>query len=177
MEIIYYVHGTTFDNESKLASGWNDVKLNEIGKEQAVNLGKNTPYEFDVLFSSDLVRAVNTAELAFPKFKTIADSRLRECDYGDFNGKDKKLVNYKEHINAPFSNGESLVEVERRMRDFLEFLKENYRNKRVGIVAHRAPQLALDVIINNVSWEEAIENDWRRSGNWAPGWKYVIEFK
>lgn len=174
MEIFYYVHGTTYDNESKSASGWNNVELNELGKEQAINLGKNTPFEFDILFSSDLVRAVNTAELAFPQFKAVADSRLRECDYGDFNGKDKSLVKYNEHIEEPFPGGESLLDVESRMRSFLEFLKENYRDKRVGIIAHRAPQLALDVIINKVSWDEAIENDWRKSENWAPGWKYVL---
>ena len=68
--------------------------LNELGKEQAVNLGKNTPYKFDVLFTSDLTRAMTSAKLAFPEFKSISDSKLRECNYGDFDGKDKSLVKY-----------------------------------------------------------------------------------
>ena len=55
--IIYYVHGTTYDNADKKCSGWKQVELNDLGKEQAINLGKNTPYDFDVLFTSDLVRA------------------------------------------------------------------------------------------------------------------------
>ena len=54
-KIIYYVHGTTYDNASKRCSGWKQVELNELGKEQAQNLAKNTPYKFDVLFSSDLI--------------------------------------------------------------------------------------------------------------------------
>lgn len=47
MEIMYFVHGTTFDNAEAKCSGWKQVELNELGKEQAIKLGKNTKYEFD----------------------------------------------------------------------------------------------------------------------------------
>ena len=174
MKIIYYVHGTTYDNASKCASGWKDVELNDLGKEQAVNLGKNTPYKFDILFTSDLIRAKESAKLAFPDFKSISDSRLRECNYGDFDGKNKSLVKYEEHIKEPFPNGESLKDVEIRVKDFINYIKENYPDKRVGIIAHRAPQLALEVITKNISWEDAINNDWRKTGDWQPGWEYEL---
>ena len=82
---------------------------------------------------------------------------------------------YEEHIDSPFPNGECLKDVEKRIRDFISFLKEKYNNKIVGIVAHRAPQLALEVITKNISWEEAIEKDWRKQKTWQPGWKYVID--
>ena len=36
---------------------------------------------------------------------------------------------------------------------------DNVEGKSVGIVAHRAPQLAFEVITKNISWEEANEND------------------
>ena len=174
MKIVYYVHGTTYDNASKCASGWKDVELNDLGKEQAINLGKNTPYTFDVLFTSDLERAKETAKLAFPELTSIPDSRLRECNYGDYDGKDKSLVKYEEHITEPFPNGESLLEVEKRVRDFLIFLKENYNDKTIGIIAHRAPQLAMEVITKNTTWEDAINNDWRKTGDWKPGWVYKL---
>ena len=58
--------------------------------------------------------------------------------------------------------------------EVVEFLKENYSGKTVGIVAHRAPQLALEVITKNTTWEEAINNDWRKTGAWQPGWEYII---
>lgn len=174
IEIIYFVHGTTYDNSESKCSGWKQVDLNELGKEQAINLGKNTNYDFDVLFTSDLIRAMNSAKLAWPEFDSIQDDRLRECNYGDYDGGDKKLVVYEEHIDNPFPNGESLRDVEKRIKDFIEFLKANYDNKRVGIVAHRAPQLALEVLTKNISWEEAIENDWRKQKAWRPGWKYTI---
>ena len=159
IEIIYYVHGTTYDNANKKCSGWNQVDLNDLGKEQAADLGKNTPYTFDILFTSDLIRAINTAKIAFPDFEFITDSRLRECNYGKYDGEDKSLVNYADHIDNPFPNGESLKDVEHRINEFIEFLKENYDGKTIGIIAHRAPQLALEVITKEISWEEAIEND------------------
>ena len=61
------------------------------------------------------------------------------------------------------------------MREFIEVLKENYSGKTVGIVAHRAPQLALEVITKKISWEQANANDWRKTKNWQPGWEYIIK--
>lgn len=173
--IIYYVHGTTYDNASKKCSGWKQVNLNELGKEQAINLGKNTTYKFDVLFTSDLNRAIDTAKLAFPEFEAISDKRLRECNYGDYDGKDKSFVVYEEHIDKAFPNGESLKDVENRIRDFLRYILDNYKGKTIGIIAHRAPQLAIEVITKHISWEKANKNDWRKTGNWQPGWIYILD--
>ena len=174
IQIIYFVHGTTFDNASSKCSGWKQVNLNEQGKEQAKRLGEITNYKFDALFTSDLIRAVDSANLAWPNLKKIQDKRLRECNYGDFDGKDKSLVKYEEHINKPFPNGESLIDVQNRIENFIEFLKQNYDNKTIGIVAHRAPQLALEVLTKNITWDEAIKNDWRKTKQWQPGWRYVV---
>ncbi len=174
--LIYFVHGTTYDNASKKCSGWKQVELNDLGKEQAVNLGKvNANIKFDVIFTSDLIRAIDSANIAFPNVPKIQDKRLRECNYGDLDGKDKHLIVYEEHVNIPFSNGESLKDVEKRIKSFVEDVLKNYKGKTIGIVAHRAPQLAFEVITKNISWEEAIECDWRNFGDWQPGWKYDID--
>ena len=37
MEIIYFVHGTTFDNATSKCSGWRQVELNDLGKQQAID--------------------------------------------------------------------------------------------------------------------------------------------
>ena len=99
---------------------------------------------------------------------------VRECNYGIYDGEDKKNVIYEEHIYEPFLNGESLLDVENRVRDFLIYIEENYQGKRVGIIAHRAPQLAIEVITKKISWEDAIKNDWRNTGDWHPGWEYKL---
>lgn len=174
-QLIYFVHGTTYDNASKKCSGWKQVELNDLGKEQAINLGKiNTNIKFDVIFTSDLIRAIDSAELAFPNVKKIQDKRLRECNYGDLDGGDKKLIAYEEHIDKKFPNGESLKDVEERVQDFINDISKEYNGKMIGIVAHRAPQLAFEVITKKISWEEAIRDDWRKTGDWKPGWKYYI---
>ena len=91
------------------------------------------------------------------------------------DSRDKSLVVYEEHIDKPFPNGESLRDVEKRIKDFISFLKENYEGKTIGIVAHRAPQLALEVLTRGISWEEANKNDWRKTNSWQPGWEYTIQ--
>lgn len=177
-KIIYFVHGTTTDNANKLCSGWKEAMLNDLGKEQAMNLGnisREREDNFDIIFTSDLKRAIESSNIAFPEMNKITDNRLRECNYGDLDGKHKSLVIYEGHINDPFPNGESLKDVEKRMRKFIEFIKENYKGKTIGIVAHRAPQLALEVITKGLTWEDAIDKDWRKTGDWMPGWYYVIE--
>lgn len=178
IKILYFVHGTTTDNQDKLCSGWSNAMLNDLGREQAINLGnvsRERKDAFDIMFTSDLKRAIESSKLAFPDVEKITDKRLRECNYGDLDGKHKSLVIYEEHVEDKFPNGESLIDVENRMREFVEFLKENYDGKTVGIVAHRAPQLALEVITKGISWDEANKNDWRKTGDWQPGWEYIIK--
>ena len=85
------------------------------------------------------------------------------------------MVVYEEHISDKFPNGESLIDVENRIRDFISFLKDNYDNTIIGIVVHHASQLAFEVITKGISWEEAIENDWRKTGDWQPGWEYIVK--
>ena len=78
-------------------------------------------------------------------------------------------------MDEPYPNGESYRDVERRVADFLGFLRENYDGKRVAIVAHQGPQLALEVLTKKRTWEQAIADDWRRTKSWQPGWEYVLD--
>lgn len=176
IQIIYFVHGTTYDNAMGKCSGWKQTELTDKGKERAIKLGEiRKDTHFDIIFTSDLIRAIDSANLAFPNVKKIQDRRLRECNYGDLDGEDKSLVVYEEHIETPFPNGESLKDVEKRIKDFIHFLKDNYEGKTLGIVAHRAPQLAFEVLTKDISWEEANKNDWRKTNSWQPGWEYIIK--
>ena len=176
IKIIYFVHGTTYDNASEKCSGWKQVELNDLGKEQAKNLGKITNnLNFDIIFTSDLIRAIKSADLAWPDKEKLQDSRLRECNYGEYDGESKKLVTYEEHIDERFPNGESLKDVQKRIAEFIEDIKERYEGKTIAIVAHRAPQLAFEVITKKLTWEEALEKDWRKTKSWQPGWEYILD--
>ena len=75
----------------------------------------------------------------------------------------------------PFPSGESLKDIEKRVANFIEYIKTEHEEKTIAIVAHRAPQLAIEVLTKNITWKEAIEKDWRKTKSWQPGWKYVID--
>lgn len=176
VKVIYFVHGTTYDNAEEKCSGWKQVELNDLGKSQAKNLGEVTKdLKFDAMFTSDLVRAIDSSNIAWPEYDKIQDKRLRECNYGDYDGESKKLVVYEEHIDNPFPNGESLKDVEKRIAEFIEYVKKEYDEKTIAIVAHRAPQLAFEVLTKNITWDEALKNDWRKNKAWQPGWEYIIK--
>lgn len=183
VNITYFVHGTTTDNERRVASGWKDPELSDEGKDQSIKLKDLIKKRrFDLVFCSDLKRAIDSAIITFGDgIQIIRDKRLREIDYGDLTRYDSRMVEALmiRHVEKPFLNGESYVDVENRVREFLDDLLKNYNTKRIAIVAHRATQLALEVILNNKSWEQAIKEDWRLKNpkEWKPGWDYKLRDK
>jgi broad specificity phosphatase PhoE len=180
VKITYFVHGTTTDNEKEISSGWKDVELSELGVKQSIALKEQTKNKkFDVVFCSDLQRAHNSAKLAWDGiYPIIPDARLRECNYGKLNGASSAIVEpmqEEECITNRFPEGESYEDVKARIADFLEFLKKNYDGKSVAIVAHKAPQLSLDVLIKGKTWKQALAEDWRKTKAWKPGWEYELK--
>jgi alpha-ribazole phosphatase/probable phosphoglycerate mutase len=178
VRITYFVHGTTTDNEREISSGWSDVELSELGVRQSVELKRKIKGKtFDVVFCSDLKRAVDSARLTFEgTAPIIPDARLRECNYGKYNGQPSSVVEpMQERMTTErFPEGESYEDVKARMADFLAFLKREYDGKRVAIVAHKAPQLALDVLLKGKTWAQAFAGDWRKTKSWQPGWEYEL---
>src|SRR3989338_2551417 len=219
INITYFVHGTTTDNKEDISSGWKDVGLSELGVRQSIELKENIKdKKFDVVFCSDLKRAVDSAKIVFEGAPIIADIRLRECNYGKFNGKSSLIVEpmQEKNITESFPEGESCEDVKNRIADFLEFLHQNYDGnprtqraeqsshdgnprtqraeqsshdgtprtqraeqsshdgKHVAIVSHKAPQLALDVLLHGKTWEQALAEDWRKTKAWRPGWEYTL---
>src|SRR3989338_8229710 len=159
IQITYFVHGTTTDNEQHISSGWKDVELSELGRKQSIELREQTKdRNFDVVFCSDLKRAHDSAKLAWEGvYQIIPDARLRECNYGALNGASSDIVEpmqEEECIEKPFPDGESYEDVKTRVSDFLKFLGQNYDGKHVAIVAHKTPQLAMDVLLKGKTWEE-----------------------
>jgi len=176
IKITYFVHGTTLDNEAGLSSGWKDVELSELGVQQSKELKDKIEDNFDVIFCSDLKRAVDSTKRTFgddPRIKI--DKRLRECNYGDLNGALSEQVEpLCEQIDKPLPNGESYKDVEKRISDFIDDLKKNHNGKHIAIVAHKAPQIILEVLLNGKTYEQAFLEDWRKTKSWRPGWTYEL---
>ena len=176
MKITYFVHSITKDNERGVASGWLEAELSEEGIKRIKKLsGLVSDTSFEAIFPSDLKRAIDSATIPFGKtHKIIPDKRLREANYGDLDGTPKTFKKQIRHyINTPYPNGESYQDVEKRMREFLEE-KEAEGWQHIAIFGHEATQLALEVICNGKTWEEAIDGDWGPTQNWQPGWIYTF---
>ncbi len=173
--IIFEAHGTTYDNEAHLSSGWNDVELSPLGMKQSGEMGdryKDT--NFDVIFTSDLQRANLSAKIGFVyrDFPIIADERLRECHYGELTQHPSKEVDSEKpkRITEPFPGGESYEQTGERMKSFLSDLLRDYDGTKAMIIGHRATQYGLDHWIKGLSYEEIIAAKW----SWQPGWTYEL---
>lgn len=176
IDLVFFAHGTSTDNEEHRSSGWHDCVLSTLGEQQTIKAREDLLFKsFDAYYSSDLIRARQTANILFPQKKIIFDTRLRECNYGQLNGTVGRQVIYEDHINQKFPQGESLLDVQARIESFLIDMLNINDGKRIAVVSHRAPQLALEVIIKKLSWEEVIFNDWRLKGEWQPGWLYKYD--
>jgi len=177
--IIFEPHATTLDNETRLASGWNDVQLSKLGIQQARDMGKRYALtDLDAIFTSDLERAYETARLAFPELeprKLHVDWRLRECDYGNLTQHSKEEIDNEkpQRIHTPFPNGESYEQTTKRMKSFLEDLLHFHDDEIILIIGHRATQYGLEHLVKNVPLHTTIAAPWK----WQPGWTYVLTEK
>ncbi|MGW6201431.1 histidine phosphatase family protein [Kribbella sp. NPDC055110] len=171
MKLIYETHATTIDNEQGVATGWLPGELSAAGREQARELGDRRR-GVDVVFSSDLRRAVQTVELSGLTVPHFQDWRLRECNYGELNGAPRDaLAPRVERVHTPFPGGQSYADVAELTRSFLADLKRWYDAATVLVVAHSANRWALDHLVGSgAPLAELIEEPF----DWRPGWVYGL---
>lgn len=173
--IIYEAHGTTYDNETHLSSGWYDVELSPLGIDQSKELGERyADKEIAAIFCSDLQRAYKTAEIAFSErnISIVRDKRLREVNYGDWTRKPSSEIepHRADHLDAPYPKGESYRQAIARAEECLKEVAAKYTNKTVMIVGHRAPLYALEHWAKGLPLEDVLRAEWK----WQPGWTYVL---
>jgi broad specificity phosphatase PhoE len=165
------VHAQTYHNAADLASGHYDVALTDYGRAhaQSVMRGRYADQPFDVVFTSDTQRAYDTACLMFADraIPILQDARLRECDYGDFEGRPRVEMERMRlsAICTPFPNGESYAQVAARMRHFLMQLAAERDGQRVMLVGHGATLWTLEHWLQGKSLAAVIgkfpERPWR----------------
>lgn len=143
-------HGQTDWNLLHRYQGLTDIPLNATGEQQAREANsKLKDFHFDAVYCSDLERAQTTARLAlkgiFPYEKIRFDRRLRERSFGIFEGgpydKDKMPREYVSAMEADperfrFPEGESLLDVEKRIRPFYDEILRKHPDETVLLVAH-----------------------------------------
>ena len=176
IELVYETHSTSTDNEQGFATGWLPGELSERGREQARELGRRRRDDgIEAVFSSDLRRAVETAELAFEggELPLNQDARLRECNYGDLNGAPTAEVTATrlDRVETPFPNGESYRDVVARTREFLVDLMREHDGERVLLIAHSANRWAIQHLLHGTPLADVIEAPF----DWQPGWEYALD--
>ncbi|WP_431909994.1 histidine phosphatase family protein [Nonomuraea jabiensis] len=171
--LVYETHSITVDNETGIATGWLPGELSARGRDLAVELGARRK-AVDVVYASDLRRAVQTAEIAFAgSGKEIRlDRRLRECDYGIYNGRPVSEVAAlrSRHIDTPWPGGQSYREVVAEMAGFLREVMDEWQGALVLVVSHSANRWALQNLLDGTPLEELVDAPFE----WRPGWEYSI---
>jgi broad specificity phosphatase PhoE len=171
--VVFETHSTSEDNEAGIATGWLPGKLSARGREQAAELGERRRDDgLDVVFSSDLQRAVETAGIALggSPLRLVADERLRECDYGELNGTEEPLHERDAHVDVPYPGGESWRQAVARVTGFVEELRRERAGERVLVIGHSATRFALEVVANGRELEAVMAEPF----TWRPGWEYVL---
>jgi broad specificity phosphatase PhoE len=167
----FETHATSVDNERGIASGHLDAVLSELGREQARQLGARYGEQPPaIVYTSDLRRAWETAEIAFAGWSQplIKDPRLRECDYGRLSGCAVEQLDpvRLRFIETRFPGGESYRDATRRVEEFLAALP--HAEQPVLIIGHRATWYSLEHLLRKRELREVINAPWR----WQPGWAY-----
>jgi len=176
MNLILIRHGQSEWNALNQFTGWKDPDLTAKGIEEAHNAGRiinSLKINFDLVFTSALIRAQNTAEIILKEINqplsTIKNQALNERNYGDLAGlnKDdarKRWGNEQVHIwrrsyDMPPPGGESLKDTGERVLPF--FMKEIHphvcKGKNVLVAAHGNSLRSLIKFLDNISDEDIVK--------------------
>lgn len=163
MKLYVVRHGQTEWNILKKMQGSADIPLNEKGKEQAYETKSNLEnIDFDIIICSPLLRAKQTAEIinSDRNLNIIFDDRLRERNYGEFEGTSKSSFNYNDfwayNKNLKYSKAENVQDFFKRIYNFLDEIKINYKEKNVLIVCHAGITKAVECYANGMMKDEDI---------------------
>jgi len=175
VEVVFETHSLTVDNERGVATGWLPGRLSADGQRLAEELGERRREDgISVVFTSDLRRAVETAEIAFAgtAIRIYRDARLRECNYGAMNGMPAAKLKAERpvRIDRPFPGGESWRQAVDRVGGFLQELAQTQDGERVLVIGHVATRWALDHFVNGTPLAELVHAPF----DWREGWIYTL---
>ena len=173
--ILLIRHGQSEWNKLNLFTGFKNIELSEQGIDEANKAGqnfKNLNIKFDIVFTSELKRAQETAKIILKNLdqwdhlygegKIITDIKLNERDYGDLTGLNKKETSdkfgeeqvhkWRRGYSDQPPNGESLEDVVRRVKIYFEEsinpAIQSANNNNILIAAHGNSLRALLIVMN-----------------------------
>jgi 2,3-bisphosphoglycerate-dependent phosphoglycerate mutase len=172
-------HGQSEWNLKNLFTGWRDVGLTDLGREEAKNAGtrlKALGLTFDIAFTSALKRAQASCDLILGELgqtglETIRDQALNERDYGDLSGLNKDDARAKwgeEQVHvwrrsydiAP-PGGESLRDTGARVWPYYIHVLQPHvlRGETVLVVAHGNSLRALIMALDGLTGDQIVKTE------------------
>ena len=145
MPQLYFIrHGQTEANVKGILTGRLETNLTQKGIDDAATLSKELKEDFDYYYCSPLTRTHQTLRAIKGDVDFIIDERITEVSSGDWQGKLKSELPEEEYdlykkglLNPP--NGESLEDVDKRAKSFLEDMFSKYKDdEKILIVTHNA---------------------------------------
>ena len=176
MNLILIRHGQSEWNALNQFTGWKDPDLTATGIQEAKNAAKiinNLKINFDLVFTSALIRAQNTAEIILKEINqplsTIKNMALNERNYGDLAGLnkddarkrwgDEQVHVWRRSFDIPPPGGESLKDTGERVLPFFmkEILPQVCKGKNVLVAAHGNSLRSLIKFLDNISDEDIVK--------------------
>ena len=170
-------HGQSEWNKKNLFTGWKDPELTNKGIEEAVKAGKNLKtknIKFDIMFTSDLLRAQETGRLILEHMdqsdiQVIKNQCLNERNYGDLAGLNKddarekwgeeQVHVWRRSFDVPPPGGESLKDTAERVLPYFhsEIFPKVEDGLDVLIAAHGNSLRALVMELEEINSDEIVK--------------------
>jgi probable phosphoglycerate mutase len=132
-------HGQTEWHRDNRYVSRTDIGLNETGRREAWMLARRAEEERpDLVLCSPLTRALETARLSAEAcgMEPRSDERLRELDFGEWEGKSLAEIREEDPDRHGFPGGEPLNKGAERMLEILAELHRSHTDRKVLLVAH-----------------------------------------
>ncbi len=168
-------HGESLWNKENRFTGWVDVPLTDLGREQAEKAGeliKKEGLRFQVAYTSVLNRAIETLEIVMKTIQqdipVIKDSALNERMYGDLQGLNKdetakkygaeQVLIWRRSYDIKPPNGESLEDTQKRTIPFFMncIMTDIKEGKNVLVVAHGNSLRSIVMYLDKLSKEQVL---------------------
>jgi len=188
-KLVLVRHGLSVYNDQNRFTGWRDIELNSQGideAKQAVQLLNNL--EFDLAFTSDLIRAQDTLRIILegigqtdiPIEKNMA---LNERDYGDLVGRNKaeaaeefgaeQVHIWRRSYDVPPPGGESLKGTAGRVIPYLRdtIIPHISEGKQILVSDHGNSIRAIVMVLQDYTPEQILKTEI----GWCEPWIFNFE--
>jgi len=176
-KLVLVRHGQSEWNAKNLFTGWKDPKLTDLGIQEATKAGElleTKNLKFDLMFTSDLLRAQETGRLILEQInqkniEVIKDQSLNERNYGDLAGLNKDEARekwgeeqvhiWRRSFDVPPPGGESLKNTAERVLPYfeLEIMPKVKEGLNILVAAHGNSLRALVMHLEEISSQEIVK--------------------